>query len=183
MIATTDSVRQAYTGSSGDRNLKAFTPQLSLDLGMRMSQVAFSADEEFLVLSAQDGGGLAVYEVAALMNGVTRSAFELSTNGLSLRHVTPNPTVEKAELLALVTVTGQVMIANLKSRELLSSGQGAVLKEGVSCVSWSPRGKQLVAGLGDGTCCQMTPEGEMKGEIPRPPNVGGDQHGKHHRRD
>ena len=179
VIASTDSVRQAYTGYSEDRALKPFTPQLSLDLGIRMSQIAFSADEKFLVLSAQDGGGLAVYEVAALMNGMTQSAFELSTNSLSLRHLIPNPTAEKAELFALVTLTGQLMIANLKSRELLSGSQGPVLKEGVSCISWSNRGKQLVAGMGNGTCFQMTPEGEVKGELPRPPNVEGDQHGKY----
>ena len=178
VIARTDSVRQAYKEPSEDRNLKSFTPQLSLNLGMRVSQVAFSADEEFLVLSAQDGGGLAVYEVTTLINGGTQSAFELSTNSLSLRHLFPNPTAEKAELFALVTVTGQVMMANLKTRELLSSGQGPVLKEGVSCLSWSNRGKQLVAGLGDGTCFQMTPEGEEKGELPRPSTIEGDQHGE-----
>lgn len=179
VIASTESVRQAYTGSSDNRTLKPFTPQLSLDLGMGMSQVAFSADEEFLVLSAQNGGGLAVYEVAALLTGVTRSSFELSTNGLSLRHLAPNPTSEKAEFFALVTLSGQLMIANLKTRELLHSGQGPILKEGVSFVSWSPRGKQLVAGLGNGTCSQMTPEGEVKAELPRPPIVEGDQHGQY----
>ena len=34
-----------------------------------------------------------------------------------------------------------------------------------------------MAGLGDGTCYQMTPEGEGKADIPRPPAVEGDQHG------
>lgn len=179
VIASTDAVRQAYIQPAGDRALKPFTPQLILNLGMRVSQVAFSADEEFLVLSAQDGGGLAVYEVAALMNGATQSAFELSTNSLSLRHLIPNPTAEKAELFALVTLTGQLMIANLKTRSLLSGSQGPILREGVSCVSWSARGKQLVAGLGDGTCSQMTPEGEIKGELPRPPVGEGDQHGEY----
>ena len=143
-----------------------------------MSQVAFSADENYLVLSAENGGGLAVYEVATLMNGGTQSAFEMSTNGMSLRALTPNPTAEKAELFALVTTTGQLMMANLKTRELLAGGQGPALKEGVSCVSWSTRGKQLVAGLGDGTCFQMTPEGQGKGELPLPSNIGGVQHGQ-----
>ena len=177
-IASTDAVRQAYAKSSGDGKMKSFTPQLSLDLGMRVSQIAFSADESFLVLSAQDGGGLAVYEVANLMNGGTQSTFELSTNGMPLRHLMPNPTEGKAELFALVTMTGQVMMANLKTRELIFRGQGPILKDGVSCISWSNRGKQLVAGLGDGSCFQMTPEGDGKGGLPRPSSIEGDQHGQ-----
>ena len=175
-VASTDAVRKAYTESPGDGKMKSFTPQLSLNLGMRVSQVAFSSDENFFVLSAQDGGGLAVYEVATLMNGGTQSAFELSTNGIPLRHLIPNPA--KAELFALVTMTGQVMIANLKTRELLSRGQSPIMKERVSCVSWSKGGRQLVAGLGDGSCFQMTPEGEEKGGLPRPSNIEGDQHGQ-----
>lgn len=138
--------------------------------------MAFSADESFLVISAETGGGLAVYDVPALMQGSTQAAFELSTNGVSLRALTPNPTPEKAELFAAVTIKGDLMMANLKSRQFLSSPTGQTMKDGVSCVSWSTRGKQLVAGLGNGTGFQMTPEGEGKAEIPRPLGLDGDQH-------
>ena len=95
-IASTDLVRKAYNEPSGDGDIKPFTPQLSLNLGMRVSHVAFSADENYLVLSAQNGGGLAVYDVANLMNGATQSSFEMSTNGMTLRHMIPNPAPEKA---------------------------------------------------------------------------------------
>ncbi len=159
-------------------NTKPFTPQLTLNVGMRVSQVAFSADESFLVLSAESGGGLAVYDVQSLMQGATESAFQLTTNGTALRALLPNPTPEKAELFAAVSTTGQLLMANLKIREFLSGPQGQVLKDGVSCVSWSARGKQLIAGLGNGMCYQMTPEGEGKAEIPLPPGLDGDQHGK-----
>ena len=145
---------------------------------MRVSQVAFSADESFLVLSAESGGGLAVYEVQSLIQGATESAFQLSTNGTALRTLLPNPTPEKAELFATVSTNGQLLMANLKTREFCSGPQGQVLKDGVSCISWSARGKQLIAGLGNGTCYQMTPEGEGKAELPRPPGLDGDQHGK-----
>ena len=70
------------------------------------------------------------------------------------------------------------MMANLKTREILRTTQSQVMKEGVSCVSWSPRGKQLVAGLANGTCYQMTPEGQGKAELPRPPDLQGEHHGK-----
>ena len=146
---------------------------------MRVSQVAFSADEKFLVLSAESGGGLAVYDVQSLMQGVTESAFQLTTNGTALRALLPNPTPEKAELFAAVSTSGQLLVANLKAREFFSGSQGQVLKDGVSCVSWSARGKQLIAGLGNGMCYQVTPEGEGKAELPRPPGLDGDQHGEY----
>ena len=177
IIASTESVRQAFTTqTSADSDVKPFSPQLTLPIGTRVSQVAFSADESFLVISAETGGGLAVYDVQALMQGSTQSAFELSTNGVSLRALTPNPTPEKAELFAAVTTNGDLMMANLKSRLFLNGPTGQTMKDGVSCVSWSTRGKQLVAGLGNGAGFQMTPEGEGKAEIPRPLGLDGDQH-------
>jgi len=90
----------------------------------------------------------------------------------------PNPTPEKGELLALVTDDGKLMMANLKDRAVAPGANGQALKEGVSCVSWSARGKQLVAGLGDGTASQMTPEGDGKAEIPKPPGMDNNYHSK-----
>ena len=182
IVASTESVRQAFitSGPAGD-SITPFTPQLTLPIGTRVSQVAFSANEEFLVISAENGGGLAVYDVQTLLQGNTKSAFELSTGGISLRTLLPNPTPEKAELFAVVDSRGELMIANLNTRQFLSSvngSNGAIMMTGVSCVSWSNKGKQLVAGLGVGTILQMTPEGELKSEIPKPPSVGPDQHGK-----
>lgn len=144
---------------------------------MRVSHVAFSADENYLVISAENGGGLAVYNVQTLIGGGTQSAFEMSTDGSSLRAIVPNPTPEKSDLFAIVTANGELKLVNLANRQFINGPQGSTLKDGVSCVSWSTRGKQLVAGLGNGFCVQMTPEGEIKAEIPRPGTLEGDQHG------
>ncbi|KAL8924917.1 MAG: hypothetical protein Q9208_003800 [Pyrenodesmia sp. 3 TL-2023] len=177
VIAGTEAVRKAFSGDNGpDGKVKSFTPQLTLELGMRISQVAFTADEKYLVLSAEQGGGLAVYEVQSLLQGNTQSAFEISTDNTSLRMLLPNPTSEKAELLAVVTFKGELMMANLTSRQFMNGPLGVILKDGVSCVSWSTRGKQLIAGLSDGSCYQLTPEGEGKNTIPRPPDLEVDQH-------
>ncbi|KAL9581560.1 MAG: hypothetical protein Q9212_003831 [Teloschistes hypoglaucus] len=175
VIATTEAVRTAFRrdGPTGN-NTKTFTPQLTLKLGIRISHVAFSADESYLVLSAEDGGGLAVYEVQSLTQGNTQSAFEISTNNTPLRALLPNPAPEKAELFAVVTTSGQLSIANLTSRQFIP--QGTPLKEGVSCVSWSARGKQLVAGLGTGACSQLTPDGAEKATFPPPPGLEGNQY-------
>ena len=178
IIASTESVRQSFTASSSsESNFKPFTPQLILNVGTRISQLAFSTDEKYLVISAESGGGLGVYNVGALMQGNTTPAFELPTNGTSLRALIPNPAPEKAELFAVVTTKGELMIGNLTTRLFLNGAQGQVMKDGVSCVSWSTKGKQLVVGLGNGTCFQLTPEGDGKGELPRPPDTQGDEHG------
>ena len=175
VIASTEAVRQAYS-ASGDGDVKPFSPQLTLSLGLRISQVAFSADEELLVLSAEHGG-LAVYHVQSLLQDGLQSVFQLPIGGTSVRALVPNPTIEKAELLAIVTTNGQLMMANLKTRQFLNGAQGQILKEGVSCASWSTRGKQLVAGLANGTCFQMKPEGEGQAEIPAPFGLVGEHHG------
>ena len=179
VIATTESVRKAFEGpQQGDGQLRPFQPQLTLSLGMRISQVAFTTDEIYLVLSAENGGGLAVYEVQSLLNGSQKAAFEMSTNSQSLRALVPNPTPEKGELLALATTDGKLMVANLKERNFAQLNGSPVLKENVSCISWSARGKQLVAGLGDGSAYQVTPEGVQKAEIPRPPSFDPNYHRK-----
>ena len=178
VIASTETVRQAFSADAAiGSHTKPFTPQLTLPIGARVSQVAFSADENYLAISAEVGGVLAVYDVESIMQGNTSSAFELLTNGVSLRALTPNPTPEKAELFAVVTANGELMVANMKTQQLLNGPNGPIMKDGVSCVSWSNKGKQLVAGLGNGAAYQMTPEGEGKAEIPKPPAVEGDQHG------
>jgi len=148
---------------------------------MRVSQVAFTADEDYLVISAETGGGLAVYEVQSLLNGSQASAFELPTNSQSLRALVPNPTPEKGELLALVTMDGNLLIADLKKRDftrLPADSNNMVLKNNVSCISWSAKGKQLVAGLFDGSAYQMKPTGEHISDIPRPPGLEANYHCK-----
>lgn len=179
VIATTEAIRKAYEGPRvGDGQARPFQAQLTLPIGTRVSQVAFTADEAYLVLSAESGGGLLVYDVQSLLNGSQTPAFDIGTNSESLRAMVPNPTAEKGELLAVVTTTGKLLIANLKERSLVSGANGQVLKDAVSCVSWSVKGKQLVAGLADGSASQMTPEGAIKAQIPKPPNVDATYHSK-----
>lgn len=178
VVAYTENVRKAFAAAGGERNIKPFEPQLRLPMPFRISQLTFSADEEYLILSAETGGGLAVYEVQALLNGGKETAFQIATNQEAVRALVPNHAVERGELIAVVTTQGKLMVANLKQKDFVSGANGPVLKEKVSCVSWSKLGKQLVAGLADGTAYQMTPEGAGKAEIPRPPSLSGDYFGK-----
>ncbi|OJD14626.1 hypothetical protein AJ78_05056 [Emergomyces pasteurianus Ep9510] len=175
VVASTDAIRKAYTAdATGGGNVRPFQPQLQIPLPQKVSHVAFSADENVLVVAAADGSGLIAYEVAALMQGNSQPALTLTLNDARLRALAPNPMV--AELFAAVTTDGELLMANLQTNQLVQGPSGPVLKSGVSCISWSNRGKQLVAGMGDGTAFQMTPAGEIKAEIPRPPDLDGDKH-------
>ncbi|RKF75460.1 Nucleoporin NUP159 [Golovinomyces cichoracearum] len=178
ILAMTEPLRKAFDGMDSDGHLKRFEPQLKIPMNFRISHLTFSSDEKYLILTAETGGGLAIYEVKSLMSGSHQSAFELPTNGQALRALAPNPSIDKGDLLAVITVDGNLMMANLNDRNFMTGAQGIALKDCVSCISWSSRGKQLVAGLGDGTAYQMTPDGQVKSIIPRPPGLNPGDHSK-----
>ncbi|KAF2144631.1 uncharacterized protein K452DRAFT_144834 [Aplosporella prunicola CBS 121167] len=176
VVASTDAVRAAlHSKDQAQDGIINFEPQLTIP-GPRLSQVAFTSDDQHLVLSAESGGGLAIHDVAALLNGKTESTFQLATEGMAVRSLNPNPAPEHAEFIAVVLTGGQLMLANLKERSFVKPNNNAVLKSGVSCVSWSNKGKQMIAGLGDGTAFQLKPDGSAQAVVPRPPQLEGDQH-------
>ncbi|KAH8198440.1 hypothetical protein TruAng_007372 [Truncatella angustata] len=171
-LATTESVRKGFEApKDGDNEVRPFTPQLRIPLPTRISHLAFTADESYLVIAAEVGGGLAVYDVQALLGGSTQPAAQIPTNGEALRALVPNPQAAMGELVAVVTEKGNLLMANMKEKSFLSGPNGSILATQASCVAWSTKGKQIVAGLGDGSIQQMTPEGEVKARIPRPPAV------------
>ncbi|EAQ93182.1 hypothetical protein CHGG_01417 [Chaetomium globosum CBS 148.51] len=171
-IATTESVRKAFEDEkSGDSEVRPFNPQAKVPFPIRISQLAFTADEKYLILSAEQGGGLAVYDIQALTQGGTQPSFELSTNQETLRALVPNPMPESAGLCATVTNNGNLFMANLAERKLVSGSSGPTLRSQVSCTAWSTKGKQLVAGMADGSISQMTPDGVEKAHIPKPPGL------------
>ncbi|KAF2499943.1 hypothetical protein BU16DRAFT_231853 [Lophium mytilinum] len=180
VIATTKSVRDTLTGNGEDvkdaAGVKAFTPQVTIPLP-RLSQIAFSSNESFLVVSAEQGGGLAVYEVSKLQEPNPQPAFQIPTNGTSVRALIPNPAPEVEDLFSIVLTDGSLLLAHLKEQKLVQGPTGdTVLHRNVSSISWSARGKQLVAGLGDGTAVQIKQDGSIVAQIPRPPEIGADQH-------
>lgn len=167
VIASTDSVREAYLSETpAENNVKPFTPQATLSIPT-VSHVAFSSDESSLVIAAQEGGGLAVYEVQALLQGKQESAFQLPTNSTSIKALAPNPAPESAHLFAIVLTDGKLMVADLKQGQIINTANGPVFRDGVTCVSWSAKGKQLVAGLQDGSAVQFDPPRKRQGSDPK----------------
>lgn len=170
IIATTESVRSAFSADSNEK-VKNFTPQSTIQVP-RVSQVVFSSDESCLVISAEEGGGLAVYDTDGLLSGNKESAFQIPTNGVAVRQILANPSKENAHQFGLVLTNGQLLLADLKQRQLVNGAAGGpVFKDNVSCACWSRLGKQIVAGLADGTAAQVDLQGNVKATIPKPPQL------------
>ncbi|KAG8169658.1 hypothetical protein KVR01_000403 [Diaporthe batatas] len=172
-LSSTESVRRAFSADkTGNTEFRAFEPQVKISMPMRISHLAFTPDENYLILSAEQGGGLAVYETQALLQGSSQAAFEISTSGESVRALVPNPMPELAEFCAVVTTQGNLLMANLKDKSLVSGPNGPVIRSQVACCAWSTKGKQLVAGMSDGSVAQMTPDGAEKAQIHKPDAFG-----------
>ncbi|KAF7593500.1 hypothetical protein BBP40_011411 [Aspergillus hancockii] len=181
VIASSDAVRKAISAPTEDKaKTKPFQPQATIPLPARPTHVAFTSADDALVLATENGPQLSVFETASLTTGNAQPALSISTNGATFRSLVPNPAPASdgvhSSLVALVTANGELLIANLKAGSLVSGPNGNVLKSGVSSVCWSNKGKQLVAGLADGTGYQMTPDGTQKDLIPRPSDLEGDFH-------
>ncbi|KAM0710125.1 hypothetical protein Q7P35_002487 [Cladosporium inversicolor] len=186
VIWTTDSVKEAMSTDSKDKTSKDKTsseetaekntkddykPQATIQ-APRLSQVVFSSDESCLVISAEQGGGLAVYDTDALLRGKSESEFQIPTNGVAVRQILANPSKDNSHQFGLVLSNGQLLLADLKQRQLVNGASGSpVFKENVSCACWSRLGKQIVAGLADGTAAQVDLQGNTKAVIPKPPQV------------
>lgn len=171
-VSPTDAVRKAFDGpKNGDSEVRPFEAHVKIPMSMRISHLAFTPDEQYLIMSAEQGGGLAVYETQSILQGSAQSVFEIGTSGENIKTLVPNPMPELAEFCAVVTVNGNLLMANLKERSLATGSSGPVLRSGVTSVGWSTKGKQLVAGLADGTIIQMTPDGTEKAVIPKPTSL------------
>ncbi|PLB55639.1 hypothetical protein P170DRAFT_452952 [Aspergillus steynii IBT 23096] len=179
-IASCDSVRKAISAPTDAKvKTKPFQSQATIPLPARPTHVAFASGDSALVVTTEAGSQLLVYETDSLLTGNAQPALSIPVSGAPFRAIAPNPALpddNESSLLALVTSNGELLIANLKAGELLTGANGQVMKSGVSSVCWSNKGKQLVAGLADGTAHQITPTGDQKATIPRPADLEGECH-------
>ncbi|KAJ5717708.1 Nuclear pore complex protein [Penicillium malachiteum] len=177
VVASADSVRKAIEAPSGEEKVKTkpFQPQATIPLPSRPTHVAFTANDDALILATENGSQISVFQTSALLSGNFQPAKSIQTSGASIRALVPNPD-PSSTFVALVTVNGELLVADLKAGNLVQGANGPVLKNGVSSVAWSNKGKQLVAGLADGSAEQMTPDGTKKDSVPRPSDLEGDCH-------
>lgn len=176
-------MRAAISADGGKEKVKTkpFQPQATIALPGRPTHIAFASGDSALVLATENGSQLSVFEAGSLLQPNPQPAISIPTNGATFRTICPNPAQaddSHSSLVALVTTSGELLIANLKAGNLVTGPQGNILKTDVSSVCWSNKGKQLIAGLVDGSGYQMTPEGAQKDTIPKPPDLAEPCHGE-----
>ena len=176
-LASTESARAAFREKpeEGSDKIRSFTPQMTIPYP-RPYHISFSADESILVASGQDQGGLDAFQLSQLANGQNSPAASISTNGEALRSLIPNPSSDSPHLFALITSNGELLLADLQTGKLKEGKNGNVLKSGVTCCSWSNKGKQLVAGGADGAVTQIKPDGTEVAIIPKSTSVNDGSH-------
>ncbi|KAL4759250.1 FG-nucleoporin NUP159 [Aspergillus foveolatus] len=175
-VASTESVRAAISSDDGKEKVKTkpFQPQATISLPGRPTHIAFASGDSALVLATESGTHLSVFETGSLLQPNSQPAISIPTNGATFRTVAPNPAQAEdshSSLVALVTNAGELLMADLKAGNLVAGANGNILKTDVSSVGWSNKGKQLVAGLVDGTGYVMTPDGVQKDLIPKPSDL------------
>lgn len=174
-ITSTEKVRDAFSSPPPEKGqTRPFTPEIHLPFP-RSSHVAFSSDESVLVV-APSTGGIVAFQVEKLQRGQLDPALQIHTNGQTLRALVPNPVPDSAELFAIITTNGDLMLLDLKAGNIKPGSNGNVLRSKVSCLSWSNRGKQLVAGTADGTAVQMRPDGTVVADIPKSTSIAAESH-------
>ncbi|KAH7085528.1 hypothetical protein BKA63DRAFT_459084 [Paraphoma chrysanthemicola] len=168
VITSTDKVRKAFGSKAGEWDVIAdFTPDVSITLGLPpLRHVVFSTNGEFLVVSAEDQGALAVFNVATLMQGNQAPERKIETDGVAVRSLQPNPMAEFEHYMAVVLQSGKLCIV-----DIAEGGTLTIKNDGVSCATWSSKGKAVAAGLQDGTTSIYMSTGELKGTIPCPPGL------------
>lgn len=167
VVTSTDKVRKAFEEKAGNGDVvTTFTPDVTLPVP-RLRHVAFSTDGDFLVISAEEKGGLAVFDVSAVVKAGRRDPeVQIDTDQVSVRALLPNPVSDFAHFFAVVLDSGKLLIADVSTGSTIT-----VREDNVTCVAWSNLGKAVVAGLHDGTLAIYLNNGSFKGSIPRPPDV------------
>ena len=166
IVASTDKVRKAFQDKAGEDDVvSTFVPDVTLPVP-RLRHVVFSTDGDFLVISAEQNGGLAVLDPHLVLKGKKDPGMQIDTDQIAVRALLPNPTPEWAHSFAVIYDSGKLVIANVAE-----GASKTIRADGVTCVSWSNKGRALVAGLQDGSLAIYMSTGELKAVIPRPPGV------------
>jgi nucleoporin NUP159 len=174
ILAYTENVRKAFKKEAGDNDVVTdFTPDVTLPVP-QLRHVVFSADEDFLVISAENGGGLAVFAVEDLLQQKNGGEQQIET-AIAVRTMLPNPAF--AQYMAVIQDSGRMDIIDITNGSVKT-----VKSEGVTCAAWSLMGKAFVAGFADGTATvYMAGSHDERGRIPLPPETGKGYTSKFHR--
>lgn len=169
IVSSTEKVRKAFDKKAGDWDVVSdFTPDISIPLSdPPLRHVVFSTGGEFLVISAEGRGALAVFDAAKLVQGNKNPERQIQTENVAVRCLLPNPVEVIGHYMAVVLDTGKLWLVDISKEDTKT----IIKSEGVVCAGWSSRGKAVAAGLEDGTTQIYLSDGKLKGTIPRPPQI------------
>lgn len=168
IIASTEKVRKSFQEQAGEGDVVSnFTPDATIPLGSpALRHVAFSSGGDFLVVSAEGEGGLAIFDVQSVMGGRKSPEAQLPTEKVPIRTLVPNPVPEMEHFMAMVLDTGKLCLVDVAEQQSNTLREG-----GATCVTWSSRGKAVAAGLKDGSTAVYMNDGKQLGTIPRPESL------------
>jgi nucleoporin NUP159 len=168
IVTSTEKVRKTFSGKAGEWDvITDFSPDVTIPLGASpLRQVVFSNGGEFLVISAEEKGALAVFDVTKLMQGHRAPERQIQTEGVAVRTLQSNPGANQGHYMAVVLDTGKLWVVDVAEDKI-----NPLKEEGVCCATWSSKGKAVAAGLEDGTTQIYMTDGTLKATIPRPPEV------------
>ncbi|KAK4611609.1 Nucleoporin [Fulvia fulva] len=182
-ISSTEKTRRSYIKRRTEKQepVQPLDVDVHIDIS-RVSHVAFTADEAWLVVASEGCGRLSVYSTDHLANGA-RPAHEIDISGENVRHLSTNPQDEPVSghrnVCAVITGNGSLLFIKVsESNDIYSNFQGnKVFYNNVASGTWSKMGKQFVAGLSDGTAVRIDPLNSSKENvvetIPRAPQLDG----------
>jgi nucleoporin NUP159 len=166
-VTTTEKIRKSFSTKAGEWDvIPDFSADVSIPLNDPLRHVVFSTGGEFLVISAESKGALAVFDAQGLAKGNKQPERQIQTDGVAVRTLLANPVDDMAHYMLVVLDTGKLWLVDIAADKTNPLKTG-----GVSCATWSSRGKAVAAGLENGTVEIYLSDGTLKGTIPRPPEV------------
>lgn len=168
-------MRKAFQNTAENWDVVSdFTPEVTIPwTGPPLRHVAFTTGGDFLVVSAENQGGLAVFDTKAVMRGKQQPEQQVATDGVPVRNLLPNPDKQYEQYVAIVLDSGKLSIVDIIQAQTVT-----LRDDGVTCAAWSSRGKAVAAGMRDGTTAIYLVQGGHTGTIPRPPDLDENYEGK-----
>ncbi|XP_040298019.1 nuclear pore complex protein Nup214 isoform X2 [Bufo bufo] len=173
-IFRTDDVLVPINPGEDPNKIEEAPPGIEVPTRHRVHHVALSSDNLTLSVctsSADCGSSVAFYDIRTLV-GESKQPKEAFTSqplsrdpGSFVTDLKWNPVV--SNMVAVCLSDGSISVFQVTDAVLLYASLPASL--GVTCVCWSPKGKQLAVGKQNGTVVQYVPTLEERKVIPCPP--------------
>ncbi|KAK6536844.1 hypothetical protein TWF281_001054 [Arthrobotrys megalospora] len=170
VVARTSTLRAAFKNTSAaNNNILPFQPECIIPMSVRLSHIAFTSDGTYLLLGAQLGG-IAVYLVDEILSKGNDVQPRSQINTGPLLEMKPIPTIIEAEKVCIVVGSGWSQGGNVGIVDVKTNQVQENLKSGVTTVSWSPKGKQIICGGSGGGLAWIRPDGKEADVVAGVPN-------------